>query len=109
MRDMYETYIIQNLRNNQLANARIQITGGVLTVAEEKSVPSLTLPRLEQFLHAYYKQKGNHMDETADILRFLKQQRLENTTSSVKLKKTLTAPVPAPPPLPQQPQQPQLR
>ena len=104
MRDLNETYIIQNLRNNNLVNARIQITGGVLTVAEESSVPSLTLPRIEEFLHAYYKQKGNHMDETADILRFIKQQRLEHTSKSIKLKKTITASVPSVPPL-----QPQLR
>lgn len=102
MRDMNEVNIIRNLQHNNMTNAKIQITGGILSVAEEKNTPSLTLPRLEEMLHAYFKQKGNHMDETADILRFLKQQRLNNTGSVLKLKKTLVAPVP--PPMPPQPQ-----
>ena len=55
------------------------------------------MPRLESYLHGYYKQKGNGMDETEHILRYIKSQKLSDTQIVAKLKKTVM-PVALPPP-----------
>lgn len=99
LRDDYENKIIQNLRANRMENAIIQISGAQLQCAEEKTIPSLTLPRLEVYLHKYYSQKGNGLDETDAILRFIRLQKQQDTQTSVCLKKIpVPASVPPPPP-----------
>jgi len=98
LRNDFEDKIIQNLRSNRMENAIIQVSGANLQVSEEKVVPSVSLPRIETWLHAYYKQKGNGVDETDAILRFIKQQKIKETTSVACLKKTnLPTPIPPPP------------
>lgn len=100
MRDDFEGKIIQNLRSNNMQNAVIQIAGAKLQYTEEKTVPSLSLPRLETYLHSYFKQKGNGLDETESILRYIKLQKINDTQVTAKLKKTLigtAANLPLPP------------
>lgn len=98
LRDEFEDKIIGNLRANNMQNAVIQVAGARLQYSEEKTVPSLSMPRLESYLHGYYKQKGNGMDETEHILRYIKSQKLNDTQIVAKLKKTLMpASVPLPP------------
>ena len=97
LRDEFEDRIIQNLRTNNMQNAVIQIAGGRLQYTEEKSVPALNIPRLEHYLHAYFKQKGNGIDETENILRYIKVQKANDTQTVAKLKKTAVLP-PLPPP-----------
>ena len=96
MRDDFEGKIIQNLRTNNMQNAIIQVSGAKLQYNEEKTVPSLSIPRLESYLHAYYKQKGNGIDESDSILRFIKQQKINDTQVVARLKKTVPVAVPAP-------------
>jgi len=98
LRNTFENKIIQELRSNRMEHAIIQVSGATLQMAEEKSAPSLSFPKLESWLHAYYKQKGNGIDETDSILRFMKQQKIKETTSIAYLKKVaLPAPIPPPP------------
>ena len=54
------------------------------------------MPRLESYLHAYFKQKGNNIDETDSILRYIKLQKTNDTQVVARLKKTTLQPVPAP-------------
>lgn len=96
LRDDYEGKVIQNLRANNMQNAVIQIAGARLQYSEEKTIPSLSIPRLEQYLHGYFKQKGNGLDETDAILRYVKLQKAADTQLTAKLKKTPT-PVALPP------------
>jgi len=98
IRDDFENKIIQNLRTNNMQNAIIQISGANLQYTEDKMIPSLSMPRLEIYLHSYFKQKGNGMDETDSILRYIKSQKQNDTQVVAKLKKTLVTPVPALPP-----------
>ena len=99
MRDGFEGQIIQNLRSNNMQNAIIQIGGAKLQYIEEKSVPTLSLPRLESYLHSYFKQKGNGLDETDAILRYIRLQKVNETQVVAKLKKTLSTPqIPLPKP-----------
>jgi len=98
LRDEFEDKIIQNLRANNMQNAVIQISGARLQYAEEKNIPSMSMPRLESYLHGYFKQKGNGLDETDAILRYLKLQKINDTHTTAKLKKTLLPPpIPLPP------------
>jgi hypothetical protein len=97
LRNDFEHKIIQNLRSNRMENAIIQVSGANLQIAEEKVIPSFSLPRIEAWLHKYYKQKGNGIDETDAILRFMKLQKTNETTTIASLKKT-SMPTPIPPP-----------
>jgi hypothetical protein len=101
LRDEFESKVIHTLRENHMENAIIQITGAQLQCVEQKSMPPLSMPRLEQYLHKYYAQKGTGVDETESILRFLKLQKQNDAQSVMSLKKTvLPAAIPPPPPLP---------
>jgi P pilus assembly chaperone PapD len=88
LRDDYEGKVINSLRVNNMQNAVIQISGARLQYGEEKTVPALSMPRLEGYLHAYFKQKGNGFDETDAILRYLKLQKTNDTQIVARLKKT---------------------
>lgn len=104
LRDQFEGQIIHTLRNNNMENAIIQISGATLQCTNEKQAPALSMPRLQQYLHAFYAQKGNGVDDTEAILRFIKLQKTNDTTTVCKLKRTpLPAPLPAPPGLPPAP------
>jgi hypothetical protein len=92
LRDEFEDKIIQNLRSNNMLNAVIQVSGARLQYTEEKTVPTLSMPRLELYLHAYFKQKGNGIDETESILRYIKTQKMNDTQVTAKLKKTSIPP-----------------
>ena len=100
LRDEFESNIITNLRSNKMENAIIQISDGArLQCAEEKTTPSLTLPRLETYLQKYYAQKGSGINETEAILRFIRLQKQQDTQINICLKRIATLPpVPGPPP-----------
>ena len=103
LRDEFESTIITNLRANSMDNAIIQISGARLQVAEDKTAPSMTLPRLESYLHKYFAGKGNGIDETEGILRFIRMQRANDTQAIARLKRTTATPPVPPPPAPSQP------
>ncbi len=100
LRDEFESKIITNLRANNMENAIIQISGGArLQCTEEKTSPSLTLPRLETYLQKYYAQKGSGINETEAILRFIRLQKQQDTQVHACLKRIATPPpLPGPPP-----------
>lgn len=98
LRDKFESEIINNLRQNKMDNAVIQVTGATLQCTEERCPPTLTLARLETYLRKYYLGKGSSMDETDSIIRFIKNQKHLDTTAIARLKKTpLPTAVPPPP------------
>jgi hypothetical protein len=103
LRDDFESKIITNLRANSMDNAVIQISGARLQVAEDKTTPSMTLPRLESYLHKYFAGKGNGMDETEAILQFIRMQRANDSQAIARLKRTPVAPPVPPPPAQWQP------
>jgi hypothetical protein len=88
VKDQFETQIISYLHSAKMENAVIQISGGRLLVAEEKHSLPLTLTRIEELLHGYYKSQGREAtDETAQIMKYLKAERGQEATK--KLKKQL--------------------
>lgn len=103
LRDDFESKIITNLRANHMEHAIIQISGGArLQCTEEKTSPSLTLPRLETYLQKYYAQKGSGINETEAIMRFIRLQKQQDTQVTACLKR-ITSPPPIPGPSPPQP------
>jgi hypothetical protein len=100
LRDEFENKIITSLRANNMEHAVIQISGGArLQCTEEKTSPSLTLPRLETYLQKYYAQKGNGINETEAILRFIRLQKQQDTQVTACLKRIgAPPPIPGPPP-----------
>lgn len=99
LKDQFEGAIINDLRSKRMENAIIQVSGASLQMSEEKSVPSLSMPRLETYLHGYYKQKGNGLDETESVLRYIRLQKTNDTQITACLKKTaLSTHIPPPPP-----------
>lgn len=76
MKDEFETKIIGLLQTTNMEKAVIQIAGGRLTVAEEKHANSLSLTKIEDLLHGYYKSQGREStDETQAIMKYIKAER----------------------------------
>jgi hypothetical protein len=101
LRDDFELKIIDTLKQQKMETAQIQITGAKLQLVQEKSFPSLTIGRLEDYLHQYFKKKGVMMDETEQIMRFIREQKQTNFQLDTRLRKTPTTPfIPPPPPPP---------
>jgi len=97
IRDENEEKIIDTLRVKKMENAQIQINGAKLSLVQEKCYTGLTIGILEQYLHDYFKKKGTMMDETDQIMRFIKQQKSTNFDLKTRLRKTSTVPfVPGP-------------
>ena len=84
VRDDYERRVIDELKKNNMENAIIQIVGGKLKIVEDKHIAPLTFKSLEESLHDYYSNKKK-VDETSDIVKFVKNARIVET--SFKLKK----------------------
>ena len=84
-RERCESEIIELLKRNHYENAILQIAGGRLSIVEERHSQSLTFKSLEEHLHAYFRQKPTMIkDETADILKFIKENRSFELTKRLK-------------------------
>lgn len=99
VKDDFETKVLDELRNQRMENAIIQINNGTLNVVEERNPRSLSLVRIEELLHKYFHKKGHSHDETKEIMNYIRANRGYDV--SKKLKKSAG---PSLPPLPQPPQ-----
>lgn len=99
VRDDFEIKVVDELRNQRMENAIIQINNGTLSVVEERNPRALSLVRIEEILHKYFHKKGASHDETKEIMNFIRANRGYDV--SKKLKKSGG---PSLPPLPTPPQ-----
>jgi len=83
IRDDYEKQIIGILQQNGMEKATIQINNGRIHVTEKKEPNQLSLTRIEELLHGYYKHKGGK-DETLDIMTFIRANRGYTVNKSLK-------------------------
>lgn len=83
IRSEYESKVHDNLNRNRQLNAVIQVNGGRLGLIEEKSPAALTLQKIEEILHNYYK-TTKQTDQTSSIMDFIKQTR--GISSQVRLR-----------------------
>ena len=102
MKDVYEEKIVETLEQTKMKNAIIQIAGGTVKLVEDKHAAPLTFIHLESMLHDYFRAKGGRFpDETDAIIRYIKENRKQVTTSQLKREMVnQTAAIPPPPPLP---------
>lgn len=100
LRHVYEDQVLQKLKAANAENAVIQIAGGRVIVNEEKYTQPLSFKNLETMLHQYYRTKPGARDETVEILKFIRTQRLTQTSKCLKrqMASVPITPVPALPP-----------
>lgn len=85
LKDDFENKIIGYLQSVSMEKAIIQIAGGRLTVGEEKHSSALTLTKIEELLHGYYKSQGREStDETQAIMKYIKAERGAEVTKKLK-------------------------
>ena len=95
-RDSYETQIESLLKEHQMPNAVIQISGGQLQLQEEKVTPGLTMKALQDSTLSFFKahpEIPNSEKMTKEFLEHIKAQRGGASTTSLRLKK-LKGPAP---------------
>lgn len=83
VRDDYEKQVITTLQQNGMEKATIQIGGGHINVVEKREPNQLTLTKIEELLHGYFKQKGG-VDQTLDIMTFIRANRGYSINKSLK-------------------------
>jgi hypothetical protein len=90
-RDAFEDQISILLKQHQIPNAVIQISGGKLQLQEEKSTSSLTMKNLLESAQSFFREHPEipNPDKMAnELMEHIKQQR--TTTTSLRLKKLKT-------------------
>jgi hypothetical protein len=83
IRDDYEKQVINLLQTNGMEKATIQINQGQIRVIDKRDPNPLTLSKLEELLHAYYRQRGGK-DETLDIMTFIRANRGYTISKSLR-------------------------
>jgi len=83
VRDDYEQQIINVLRTNGMENATIQINSGRINVVDKREPNPLSLSKIQELLHSYYRHKGGK-DETLDIMTFIRANRGYSVQKSLK-------------------------
>ena len=74
VKDDYEKQIINTLRQSGMEKATIQINGGQITVVDKREPNQLSLTKIEELLHGYFRQKGGQ-DQSLDIMTFIRSNR----------------------------------
>jgi hypothetical protein len=95
-RDSYEIQIESLLKEHQMPNAVIQVSGGQLQLQEEKVTPGLTMKALQDSTLSFFKARPempNPEKLTKEFLEHIKTQRGVASTTSLRLKK-LKGPAP---------------
>ncbi len=93
VKDDYEKQIIGTLQQNGMEKATIQIGGGHINVVDKREPNQLSLTKIEDLLHGYFRQRGGR-DEAAEIMTFLRANR--GYTMNKSLKQTGIPPPQAP-------------
>ena len=83
VKDDYEKQIITTLQQNGMEKATIQIGGGQINVIDKREPNQLSLTKIEDLLHNYFRQRGGR-DETAEIMTFIRVNRGYNINKSLK-------------------------
>jgi hypothetical protein len=83
VRDDYEKQIINILQSNGMEKATIQINNGTLRVVDKREPNPLTLSKVEELLHGYFRQRGGK-DETLDIMTFIRGNRGYSVSRNLK-------------------------
>lgn len=83
VKDDYEKQIISTLQQNGMEKATIQIGGGHINVVDKRDPNPLSLTKIEELLHGYFRQRGGR-DETSEIMTFVRGNRGYTMNKSLK-------------------------
>ena len=83
LQDQYANQIIESLQRSRMENAIMQIGGGSISIADKRTPHQLSLTKIQQLLHEYFKQRGG-ADETKQIMLFLNANRGFTMTKTLK-------------------------
>jgi len=83
VQDDYEKQVIGSLQRSGMEKATIQINGGNIHVVDKREPNPLSLTKIEELLHGYYRQKGGK-DETMDIMTYIRANRGYSLSKSLK-------------------------
>lgn len=83
VKDDYEKQIIEQLKQSGMEKATIQIGGGHINVSERREPNPLSLTKIEDLLHGFYRQKGGQ-DLTLEVMTFIRANRGYNINKSLK-------------------------
>jgi hypothetical protein len=83
VKDDYEKQIIGTLQQNGMEKATIQIGGGQINVVDKREPNQLSLTKIEELLHGYFRQRGGK-DEALEIMTFIRGNRGYNINKSLK-------------------------
>ena len=86
-RDSFETQIQVLLKQHQMENAVIQVSGGQLQLQEEKNSAALTMKALTESIVGFFKGHPELPDKSKELLDHIKRERLSNVNVSTRLKK----------------------
>ena len=92
-RDKFEENVHHLLKEQEMTNAVIQISGGQLQLQEDKATSGLTIKALQESIHTFFRghpELPNPDKLTNELLNHIKQQRVVHT--SLRLKKLKAAP-----------------
>jgi len=91
-RDSYEEQIESLLKQHQMPNAVIQISGGQLQLQDEKVTPGLTMKALQDATLSFFKghpEIPNPEKMSTELLQHIKEQRVATTVLRLKKLKAL--------------------
>jgi hypothetical protein len=83
VKDDYEKQIISTLQQNGMEKATIQIGGGQIQVIDKRDPNQLSLTKIEDLLHGYFRQRGGR-DETVEVMTFIRANRGYTMNKSLK-------------------------
>jgi len=83
IQEQYVQQIIDILAKSKMEKAVIQIGGGQLSIADKRTSHPLSLNKIQEMLHMYFKQRGGK-DETKDIMTFINANRGYTVTKYIK-------------------------
>jgi len=80
----YEQQILQHLKASNMKQPVIQIAGGRILVAEDKTSQPLSFTMLETMLNNYYAAKPGSRPETKEILKYIRENRTSQISPCLK-------------------------
>lgn len=83
VKDDYEKQIIGTLQQNGMEKATIQIGGGQIHVVDKREPNQLSLTKIDDLLHGYFRQRGGR-DEAQEIMSYIRANRGYTMNKSLK-------------------------
>ena len=88
LKHTYEAKALELLKARNMTAPVIQVTGGRILIAEDKSSEALTFTLLQTMLDEYYASKPGSKNETKDILKYIREHRTIETKPCLRLYKS---------------------